>query len=122
MQVPARRSDRGVPERLLNQMNRRSAIKRMRGVRVPKPVRRRHRVNSGASGLGGHVKTGHTWTPENRPTEQNQNKNFYTLPEVVRANQFSHIRLILISPGRRIWQRWEATGAPTQRPEWLGAA
>src|SRR5665811_628128 len=27
--------------------------------------------------LGGHLKTGHTWTLQNRPTEQNQNKNIY---------------------------------------------
>ena len=29
-------------------------------------------------------------------------------------------RSIMTSPGRRIWQRRDATGAPTQRPEWRG--
>jgi hypothetical protein len=31
--------------------------------------------------LGGHLKTGHTRTLQNRPTEQNQNKTIYTLRE-----------------------------------------
>src|SRR6266849_11072951 len=31
-------------------------------------------------------------------------------------------RFILISPGRRIGQRRDATRAPTQRPEWRGGA
>jgi hypothetical protein len=39
--------------------------------------------------LGGRLKTGHMWTPENRPTEQNQNKIIYTLQSVIRANIFS---------------------------------
>jgi VIT1/CCC1 family predicted Fe2+/Mn2+ transporter len=34
-------------------------------------------------GLGGHLKTGHTWTLQNRPTERNQNKSIYTLGDVV---------------------------------------
>jgi len=38
--------------------------------------------------LGGHLKTGHWWTLQNRPTEENQNKSIYTLPEVVYANTF----------------------------------
>jgi hypothetical protein len=29
--------------------------------------------------LGGHLKTGHTWTLQNRPTERSQNKTIYTL-------------------------------------------
>jgi hypothetical protein len=75
--------------------------------------------------LGGHLKTGHTWTLQNRPTERNQNKSIYTLREVVRATFFFTIspsRFILTSPGRRTRQRRDATGAPTQLPEWLGAA
>jgi hypothetical protein len=32
--------------------------------------------------LGGHLKTGHTWTLQNRPTEPNQNKSIYTPPDV----------------------------------------
>ena len=31
-------------------------------------------------------------------------------------------RFILTSPGRRVRQRRDATGAPTQRPEWRGGA
>ena len=38
--------------------------------------------------LGGHLKTGHAWTLQNRPTEQNQNKSIYTLLEAVQANTF----------------------------------
>ena len=38
--------------------------------------------------LGGHLKTGHKWTPENRPTEQNQNKIIYSLGWGVWANIF----------------------------------
>jgi len=38
--------------------------------------------------LGGHLKTGHTWTLQNRPTEQNQNKSIYTLLEAAQANAF----------------------------------
>ena len=34
-----------------------------------------------ASGLGGHLKTGHRWSLQNRPTERTQNKSIYTLPE-----------------------------------------
>src|SRR5258708_4426895 len=52
--------------------------------------------------------------------EQNQNNSIYTSQEVVRANIF-RIRaagFILTSPGRRIWQRRDATRAPTQLPEW----
>jgi hypothetical protein len=39
--------------------------------------------------LGGHLKTGHTWTLQNRPTERNQNKSIYTVREVIRASFFS---------------------------------
>jgi hypothetical protein len=84
-------------------------------------IRSRLLAHLNASPLGGHLKTGHTWTLQNRPTEQNQNNNIYTLPEVARANNFPNAELILISPGRRIRQRRDATGAPIQRPEW-GAA
>jgi hypothetical protein len=38
------------------------------------------------------VKTGHTWTLQNRPTERNQNKSIYTLQEVIQANIFSRSR------------------------------
>jgi hypothetical protein len=36
--------------------------------------------------LGGHLKTGHTWTLQNWPTERNQNKTIYTLREGTWAN------------------------------------
>ena len=39
--------------------------------------------------LGGHLKTGHTWTLQNRPTERSQDKSIYTVPEPVPANSFS---------------------------------
>jgi len=39
--------------------------------------------------LGGHLKTGHTWSLQNRPTELNQNKSIYNPPVVVLANTFS---------------------------------
>jgi hypothetical protein len=68
------------------------------------------------------------WTSENRPSADTSKpangaepEQQYLYPAGDRAGkQFSHTRLILISPGRRIRQRWEATGAPTQRPEWWG--
>jgi hypothetical protein len=41
--------------------------------------------------LGGHLKTGHRWTLQNRPTELNQNKNIYTPETVIRAIIFSRV-------------------------------
>ncbi len=73
--------------------------------------------------LGGHLKTGHTWSLQKRPTKRTQNKSIYTLPEPVQANFFWQAaprEFILTSPGRRIRRRRDATGAPTQRPEWRG--
>ena len=72
--------------------------------------------------LGGHLKTGHTWTLQNRPTERNQNKSIYTLRGAFGQTFFADwlSELILALPGRRIRQRRDATGAPTQRPEWRG--
>jgi MFS family permease len=40
--------------------------------------------------LGGHLKTGHTWTLQNRPTGQNQNNNIYTLPGSRGQTVFPH--------------------------------
>jgi hypothetical protein len=37
------------------------------------------------SDLGGHLKTGHRRTLQNRPTEQNQNKSIYILSDAVGA-------------------------------------
>jgi len=75
--------------------------------------------------LGGRLKTGQWWTLQNRPTGWNQNKSIYTPCEAPRANIFwrsGRSGFILTSPGRKIRHRRDATGAPTQRPEWLGAA
>ena len=44
-----------------------------------------------SDGLGGHLKTGHRWTLQNRPTEQNQNKIIYNLRGDVRANIFMRL-------------------------------
>ena len=45
-------------------------------------------VDSTGNTLGGHLKTGHRWSLQNRPTEQSQNKSIYTLLEVAQANIF----------------------------------
>jgi hypothetical protein len=39
--------------------------------------------------LGGHLKTGHTWSLQNRPTELTQNKSIYNPPLSISANLFS---------------------------------
>jgi len=75
--------------------------------------------------LGGHLKTGQQWTPEKRPTQPSQDKSIYTAAEAVPANFLHEVSLkgfILARPGRRIRLRRDATGAPTQRPEWRGGA
>jgi hypothetical protein len=38
--------------------------------------------------LGGHLKTGHTWPLQNRPTELNQNKSIYNPATAVSASIF----------------------------------
>jgi hypothetical protein len=38
--------------------------------------------------LGGHLKTGHTWPLQNRPTEPHQDKSIYNPPTAVSANIF----------------------------------
>jgi L-asparaginase len=43
--------------------------------------------------LGGHLKTGHRRTLQNRPTERNQNKTIYTLREGAQANIFVRLGL-----------------------------
>ena len=35
------------------------------------------REQGACPGLGGHLKTGHTWPRQNRPTEPNQDKSIY---------------------------------------------
>ena len=62
--------------------------------------------------LGGHLKTGHTWTLQKRPMERNQNKSICTLRDAVRARLFRmgcSSRFIPISPGRRTRQRRDAS-------------
>ena len=39
--------------------------------------------------LGGHLKTGQTWSLQNRPTERTQNKSIYTLERDDFANNFA---------------------------------
>jgi integrase len=43
--------------------------------------------------LGGHLKTGHRRTLQNRPTERNQNKTIYILREVAQTNIFVRLGL-----------------------------
>src|SRR5579863_8995127 len=73
------------------------------------------------------------WTSENRPYVDTSKPANGAEPEqdylyLARGHSGKHFcetypdRFILTSPGRRVRQRRDATGAPTQRPEWLGAA
>jgi hypothetical protein len=39
--------------------------------------------------LGGHLKTGHTWPPQNRPTERDQDKSIYNLTLSTSATFFA---------------------------------
>ena len=67
--------------------------------------------------LGGHLKTGHTWPLQNRPTELSQDKSIYNPPMAVSANIIFVMRSekhILANLGRRTRQRGDATGAPIQ--------
>jgi hypothetical protein len=41
--------------------------------------------------LGGHLKTGHTWPLQNRPTELDQDKNIYNPLTAVSANIFRNL-------------------------------
>jgi hypothetical protein len=43
----------------------------------------------GQPSLGGHLKTGHTWTPQNRPTDASKDKSIHTVPWAVWASCFS---------------------------------
>ena len=42
-------------------------------------------VSEPSPSLGGHLKTGHTWPLQNRPTKLSQDKSICTAPEVVAA-------------------------------------
>jgi hypothetical protein len=66
--------------------------------------------------LGGHLKTSHRWPLQNRPTEPTQGHLYLYTAGARGARIFWHgnsERLILTSPGRRIRQRRDATGAPS---------
>jgi hypothetical protein len=56
--------------------------------RTHKVPRRPEKARHVAISLGGHLKTGHRRTLQNRPMERNQNKTIYTLQEGARANIF----------------------------------
>src|SRR5712691_4142196 len=49
-----------------------------------------------SAALGGHLKTGHGWTLQKRPTELSRDKSSYTLSRAVGANFFR-------DPGRRVY-------------------
>jgi hypothetical protein len=92
---------------------------------VPTPYRGASEPCLDALRLGGHLKTGHIGTLQNRPTELTQNKSCYTPPTPAPASFFGANgagRRILAAPGRGIGQRRDATRAPTQGPEWRGGA
>jgi hypothetical protein len=57
-------------------------------------------LSASAQSLGGHLKTGHTRTLQNRPTEPNQNKGIYTAQKAFWENIFSRIGT---APGGRFW-------------------
>ena len=72
-------------------------------------------------GLGGHLKTGHRWSLQNRPTELTQDKGSYTVAKPVPANFF---RKRGYTDGT-----WEEGTAPQecdrsafQQPEWRGGS
>jgi len=51
-----------------------------------------HRLDADAKEcLGGHLKTGHTWPLQNRPTELDQDKNIYNPLTAVSANMFCNL-------------------------------
>jgi hypothetical protein len=50
---------------------------------------RRLSVQKWVEALGGHLKTGHWWPLQNRPTKLSQNKSIYNPPMAVSANLFS---------------------------------
>jgi hypothetical protein len=63
------------------------------------------------------------WTLQKRPTGRNQNMSIYTLRVTVRANFFAALSdgvLYGAYLGGGLRHRMDATGAPTQQPEWLG--
>jgi hypothetical protein len=64
------------------------------------------------------------WTSENRPTEAEPEQDYLYPARGHSGKPFCETWLggfILTSPGRRVRQRRDATGAPTQGPEWRAA-
>jgi hypothetical protein len=74
--------------------------------------------------LGGHLKTGHTWPLQNRPTELDQDKSIYNPPMAVSANIFSQSGLRRAYTGQT-WAEDLATRGRDQSadpgPEWRAA-
>jgi hypothetical protein len=52
------------------------------------PSQRRSITRVWHCNLGGHLKTGHTWPLQNRPTELNQDKSIYNPRTAFSANIF----------------------------------
>jgi hypothetical protein len=73
--------------------------------------------------LGGHLKTGHWWPLQNRPTKLSQNKSIYNPPMAVSANLFS--QSVPKSYTSRTWTEDTATRGRDQSadpgPEWRAA-
>lgn len=79
--------------------------------------------SSGCVPLGGHLKTARRWHLKTGQRGRSRTSLTYTLPSPLVPRflwRCAGKRLILTSPGRRIRRRRDATGAPTQRPEWQG--
>jgi hypothetical protein len=74
--------------------------------------------------LGGHLKTGHTWPRQNRPTELDQDKSIYNPPMAVSANIFSQFGVKRAYTGQA-WAEDMATRGRDQSadpgPEWRAA-
>jgi len=64
--------------------------------------------------LGGHLKTGHRWTLQNRPTERNQDKSIYTLQGGDRATFFREVATWRVYTGPHLGGRYGDAG---MRPE-----
>src|SRR5580704_14331754 len=77
------------PLRLAVRISSRSAIRLARSDCVYSTRMVRSSYWTSPYGLGGHLKTGHTWPLQNRPTELDQDKSIYNLPMAVSANIFS---------------------------------
>jgi len=50
---------------------------------APAKAKSGKKAGSAKKALGGHLKTGHTWSLQNRPTERTQNKSSYNSTTIV---------------------------------------